>query len=165
MVKFKKIKLTQGKYALVDVEDFAFLNQWKWFFQRNPKDKTGYAMRNGPPDASGKRGMLRMHRVLISDVASVDHVNGNGLDNRRKNLRAATLYQQATNKGACSHKKTAGCKGVSIVRDRNKVPTYWIARITVQKKRIYLGTFPTHRHATRAYIAAAKQHHGEFAKW
>lgn len=94
-----------------------------------------------------------------------DHKNGNGLNNRRKNLRPANKYQQAQNKGICAHKKSKGCKGVSIVKDRNGVPAYWIARITVMGKRKYLGVFKNHVAASRAYIKAAKELHGEYARW
>jgi hypothetical protein len=163
MQRYKKIKLTQGKWALVDVEDYPLISGLKWYFDKNTKDKTGYAFRNAPT-INGKRGKrIRMHTFLMG--ANVDHKNGNGLDNRRSNLRISTKYQQAFNKGVHSHKKSLGCKGVSIVKDKKGVPKYWIDRITFEKTRIYLGTFKTHVAASRAYIKKAKELHGEFAKW
>ncbi len=56
----KRIKLTQGKYTLVDNEDFEWLNQFKWYL------KKGYAIRNKPVDGNGKRGTLFMHRVILN---------------------------------------------------------------------------------------------------
>ena len=163
MQRFKKIKLTQGKYALVDAEDFEWLSQWKWSFDIRKGDKTGYAFRNTRMD-EGTRRRLRMHNEILGS-SGIDHVNGNGLDNRKQNLRPATGHQQAYNKGVHSHKKSKGCKGVSIVKDRNGIPAYWIARITVKGERKYLGTFRNHIAASRAYIKAAKEFHGEFARW
>lgn len=163
MQRFKKIKLTQGKYALVDAEDFEWLSQWKWFYHLHPKDKTGYACTNGKYIGGKRLPKTRMHNLIFGK--RVDHINGNGLDNRRKNLREADTFQQAYNKGVQKHKKTLGCKGVSITRDHNGVQKYWIARITVRGERIYLGTFKNHIAASRAYIKAAKKYHGEFARW
>lgn len=159
----KKIPLSQGKYALVDDEDFDFLSQWKWFFYKAKRDKYGYAHRNSTVDEGKPRRRIRMHQQLIGN--GVDHANGNGLDNRRKNLRKADKHQQSYNKSIHSHKKSLGCKGVSIVKDKKGIPAYWIARITVKGSRIYLGTFKNHIAASRAYIKKAKELHGKFARW
>ncbi len=157
----RKIPLTLGKYALVDAADFEFLNSWKWYY--GPCSKTGYAKRNTKTSEGKPRKTVRMHEVIFGKHA--DHVNGNGLDNRRKNLRKASPQQQAYNKSVCKNKKTLGCKGVSITRDKKGIPKYWIARITVRGKRHYLGTFPNHKAASNAYIKKAKELHGEFARW
>lgn len=163
MQSFKKIKLSQGKYALVDKQDYNWLSNWTWYFWKNPKDKTGYAFTNGKYIKGKCLKKVRMHQMILGEPC--DHKNGNGLDNRRCNLRPANKFQQAWNKGIHHHKKSKGCKGVSIVKDRNGIPAYWIARITVNKKRIYLGVFKNHIAASRAYIKAAKKYHGEFARW
>jgi hypothetical protein len=163
MQRFKKIKLTQGKCALVDADNYERVSELKWHFYKLKKDKTGYAFSNGKY-ANGKRlPKVRMHVFIFGENS--DHVNGNGLDNRKNNLRKADQFQQAWNKGVNKSKKSFGCKGVSIVKDRNGVPAYWIARITIRKNRIYLGTFKNQVAATRAYIKKAKELHGEFAKW
>lgn len=163
MQRLKKIKLTRGKYALVDAEDFIWLSQWKWFFDIRKGDKTGYAFTNGKYVKGKRLPKVRMHNLIMG--RGVDHINGSGIDNRRKNLRKADKFQQAYNTGRKKYKKTKGCKGVSITRDRNGVQKYWIARITVNGNRIYLGTFKNHTAASRAYIKAAKKYHGEFARW
>ena len=163
----KKIKLTQGKYALVDNEDFEYLNQWKWCFHKTPKDTQGYAIRSGYCRKTGKRSRIAIHRVIVKAKLGeiCDHRNGNGLDNRRKNLRTCTLEQSARNKKASRRKKLNAIKGVTIIKNNSGIPSYWIARITHNKKRIYLGTFKTKRAAEKAYKQAALKFHGEFAKW
>lgn len=163
----KKIKLTQGKYALVDDEDFEYLNQWKWFFTKNPKDTQGYAVRSGYCKKTKKRTRIAMHRIIVQAKPGeiCDHINGNGLDNTKSNLRVCTSFESSWNKKTFSTKKLKAIKGVTIVKDKHGVPSYWIARITVNKTRIYLGTFKTKELAEQAYKEAAIKFHGEFAKW
>lgn len=162
MQSFKKIKLSQGKYALVDKQDYNWLSQYRWHYIKPTHAKTGYAVTKRK--ILKKQGnILRMHTLIFG--GSCDHKNGNGLDNRRSNLRKASPLQQTYNQGRKKNKKSLGCKGVSIVRNWKGVPSYWIARIAVNKKRIYLGIFKNHIAASRAYIKAAKKYHGEFARW
>lgn len=162
MQSFKRIKLSQNQYALVDRSDYSWLSKFNWHYLKKSHSRTGYAITK--KRIIEKQGnVLRMHTLIFG--GSCDHKNGNGLDNRRSNLRAATFVQQAQNRGKSKRKKTLGCKGVSIVRNWRGVPSYWIARITINRKRIYLGTFKNHIAASRAYIRAAKKYHGEFARW
>ena len=163
MQRFRKIKLTQGKYALVDAEDFEWLSRWKWHYHKHPKDKVGYAATNGKYENKKRLPRIRMHNLIFGK--NVDHINGNGIDNRKSNLRIADKYQQAYNKSVHVHKKSLGCKGVSVVKDKKGILSYWIARISIKGERIYLGTFKNHIAASRAYIKAAKKYHGEFARW
>lgn len=163
----KKIPLTQGKFALVDDEDFEFLNQWKWFFHINPKDSSGYAIRNGTRSATGTRRRIAMHRVLMKakkkDIC--DHKNGNGLDNRKNNLRLCDKFQSCWNRRKSIRKKLNALKGVTKVKNHRGIPTYWIARICFKGTRIYLGTFKTKKLAESAYKKKALELHKEFAKW
>lgn len=87
-----------------------------------------------------------------------DHINGNGLDNRRENLRLATRSQNSINRGKQSNNKS-GYKGVSW----NKRDKRWTAQITINKHIINLGGFDTPEQAYEAYKEAAKQYHGTFA--
>lgn len=100
----RKIRLTKGKYALVDDEDFDFLNQWNWTFDK-------YAYRQ---DWKSKITKVYMHRVLMqpSQGLMVDHINRNKLDNRRKNLRIVTASQNGMNRGL-SPKNKSGYSGIS----------------------------------------------------
>jgi len=111
----KKIKLTQGRYALVDDEDFNWLNQWKWCFDRS----NGYAHRN--QWVNGKNRKIYMHRIILGNPRGIlikvetDHKNRNKLDNRRKNLRVVTRSENVLNKGLQSN-NTSGIPGVTLYK-------------------------------------------------
>lgn len=156
----KKILLTQEKFALVDEEDFEYLNQWKWHFC-----KSGYAVRNCWPE--GKSGVcktIRMHRVIMNTPRhlQVDHINGNRLDNRKINLRNCTQAQNAMNKGADS-KTNRPYKGVSWW-EYNGRPGKWIAQIRHNRKSIHIGVYKSANEAALAYNIKAKELFGEYAR-
>ena len=148
----QEIPLTQGRVALVDAEDFERLTQWSWCFSH------GYAVRG--ERLGGTHRLVYMHRHVLGlkshDGCCVDHVNGNGLDNRRCNLRVATQAENNRNRRAtpCRH------KGISFDH-RYRRP--WRARIMVARRTIELGRFATAEQAARAYDRAAREHFGEFA--
>ena len=125
----KKIRLTQGKFALVDDDDFDWLNQWKWQFTKN-----GYA----GTDFGGRKNKKKilMHRLIneTPDSFVTDHVNRNKLDNRRNNLRTVTQRQNTLNSNL-SKNNTSGHNGVDWYKNR------WVARIKFNYKNIYLGRF------------------------
>lgn len=153
----KKIKLTQGKYALVDNKDFERLNKFKWHFKskKNKFHGTGYAYKWG---ANNKR-MFMHHMVLKRKNGKFnDHINGNGLDNRRKNLRYCSAAQNMWNRGKYL-KNNSKYKGAHW-HTTNKT---WVANISVNGKQFHLGTFESEICAAKAYNVAAKKHHGEFA--
>lgn len=103
------------------------------------------------------RAATRMHRLLLPDAPIVDHINGNGLDNRRENLRAATSRENARNRrGKCG--ATAGFKGV--FSDGNG---RWRARIYLGGRNVNLGSHDTPEAAALAYDAAARDEWGDFA--
>ena len=107
---------------------------------------------------------VHIHRhILVLDGCSlkglcVDHINGNKLDNRAKNLRVATHSQNGCNRGKQKN-NTSGFKGVSW-DDSNKA---WRAQISVTKKQIYLGCYQCPKEAHDVYLAAAQKYHGEFS--
>lgn len=144
-----EIKLTQGRVALVDDSDLEFLLQWKWCAHR--KANTTYAVRS--QYTCGVWKTIAMH-TAITGYAYVDHKNGNGLDNRRANLREATVLSNNHNR-----RPDAGhaFKGVTPVKDR------WRARILLSGRRVSLGTFSTPEEAARAYDRAAHQQDPEFS--
>lgn len=148
------IPLTQGKFTLVDADDYDWLTQWKWWC-----DSTGYA--SGIPE---KRRQMRLHRFILAAPRGlyVDHINRDKLDNRRSNLRVCTQQDNSRNSPPRS---TAGrsspYKGVSI--DRQYQIEKWQAVIHCNGKRVHLGHFNSEIAAALAYNEAARKIFGEFA--
>jgi len=87
---FRRIPLIQGKYAIVDPENYDGEAKHKWHIARGYG--TFYAVRNTGRHRGGKRIVLKMHREILKDPASmfVDHIHHNGMDNRNANLRPAS---------------------------------------------------------------------------
>jgi len=153
----RKIELTQGKYALVDDEDFEWLSQWKWFACKYGVQY--YALR-GHPSNNGRR-MHYMHREILNlkpnDDKLSDHINHNGLDNRRYNLRVVT--RRENNQNRRSFKGGSKYRGVSRCTKGNK----WRARISSYEKEYFIGHFINEIEAARAYDTKAEEIFGEFA--
>jgi hypothetical protein len=149
----KEIPLTQGKVAIVDDEDYEYLNQWKWCVT-----DTGYAIRQA--SRPSKKG-IRMHRVIMQtpDGMDTDHINGNKLDNRRCNLRICTRSQNLQNSLAHSN-NTSGRKGVSWSTLHQK----WVAQIKTNTGYHYLGLFSDIADAVKTYDVAARKYFMEFAR-
>jgi hypothetical protein len=129
----KYIKLTKGKKAIVDDEDFNYLNQFKWHYQSQ-----GYAARNGIM-VNRKRGdIILMHRVVNETPNNLitDHINRNKLDNRKSNLRTVTYSVNHLNKNKPVN-NTSGYKGVHWDKSKNK----WRAKAQYKSKQIHLGDF------------------------
>lgn len=147
----KSISLTQGKFALVDDEDYEYLNQWKWFYN------DGYAVRNSPRP---HQTTIRMHRVIAKtpDDMETDHINGNKLDNQSKNLRICSHSNNQRNTVKKSN-NTSGYKGVSWDKSFKK----WASSINIDGRRKKLGRFNDPVEAARAYDKAAFIYYGEFA--
>lgn len=156
----KKIPLTQNKYALVDSDDYDFLNQWKWFYSN------GYAVRYvtlNKEDGGKKNKIIWMHRVInqTPDGMHTDHINNNRADNRKINLRSCTVSQNRRNV-----KKTA--RGKSEYKGIFSCPNgKWRACLTItengKRKSIYFGTHDSQEKAAMAYDDGAIKYFGEFA--
>ena len=156
----KEIKLTQGKVALVDDEDFEYLNQWKWQANKK-KSKKFYAWRGKKID--GRYRMIYLHRFLLKLTDKkifVDHVNMDTLDNRKENLRICTHSQNQMNTNKNS-RNSLGYKGITYDKRVNR----YYASITLDKKTFYLGGYIDPIDAAKAYNKAAIKFFGEFAKF
>jgi len=153
----KKIPLTQGKFALVDDEDYDYLMQWKWHAIR--AKATFYAVRS--VYIKGKRCRIRMHRVILKTPVGLltDHRDHNGLNNTRGNLRVATKSQNAMN-SVCRSNSISGYKGVVWRKDRAK----WTAQIFMNRKGLRLGAFTCPMQAAKAYDKKARELFGEYAR-
>lgn len=146
----KEIPLTQGKVALVDDEDFEWLLQWKWHAEKH--GRTWYARGK----VNGK--LISMHCIIMNTPAGkvTDHASGNGLDNRRDNLRVCTKYENRCN--TRKHRDNSHSFKGTFRHGKN-----WSARIHIYGKDIHLGTYLTEVEAAHAYDSAAREIHGKFA--
>lgn len=144
----KELRLTKGKVALVDDDDFEHLLSLRLLWSLN-----------GPYAFNGRLGLL--HRYLLGlkkGDPDVDHKNGDKLDCRRENLRFCTDVQNQQNrrKKFCGHSRFKGAHW-------DRTHGWWLARIRVDGKLIYLGVFDTDKDAGAAYNKAATEFFGEFA--
>lgn len=151
----KLIELTQGKFAMVDDEDYELLIQYRWQYHKS----SGYAVHSFRVNPN-KTDLISMQRFLLgSDIKSrIDHKDLNRLNNQRSNLRFCTLSQNQYNREKQKN-NTSGYKGVTYRKDNDRYQSY----IGVNNNRIHLGYFKTPEEAALRYNVAAKEYHGEFA--
>jgi len=153
----KKIQLTQGKATIIDDFDFERLNQHKrhvvkihgiWYAARHLLMK------------SGKRKKIYMQNEILKCKKGelIDHIDGDGLNNQRSNLRVATHSQNMRN-SKIPINNTSGYKGVYWSKEKNK----WCAQIKIDYKNKHLGYFDNKIDAAKAYNEGALKYHGEFA--
>lgn len=154
------IALSQGQHAVVDDGDYDWLSKWKWCASKGRH--CYYAVR--AEKTGDKYTFIYMHRVINGTPLgkSTDHIDGDGLNNTRANLRTATGQQNAANMRR--HRDgSSRFKGVSRNPDPGPLnPKPWIAHIGINGKASHLGTFLTEEEAVEAYTNAAKEAFGEF---
>lgn len=148
------VPLTKGYEAVIDAADVPLIAGVCWTAAED--GNTVYAYRRSKAD-----GLVRMHRLLTGADRSldVDHRDGDGLNNRRANLRTATRSQNISNMRITA-RNTSGYKGVYWHVKSEK----WCANIRVSGKLHYLGTHPTIEAAAEAYAKASAELHGEFGR-
>lgn len=143
------VATSKNRVTMTDVRDKELLEQRAWTLS------DGYAV---------AAGAVKLHRLIIgaSPGQIVDHINGDRLDNRRANLRFCTWGQNLQNKRKTGRGRAplSPYKGVTYFSAQNK----WAARITSDRKRVFLGYFDNDEDAAKAYDLAAKDMFGEFAR-
>jgi hypothetical protein len=163
-----RVQLSKGKEAQIDEID-EDLTKLKWCTNQFGREtsKVWYALRKGP-EKDGKQTSILMHRVILERILGrklekgeqCDHINHDGLDNRRNNIRLATKQENNRNQCIRNVEKTSKYKGVYWHADRNK----WRAGIVINKTGKHLGYFIDEKEAAKAYNNAATELFGEFAK-
>lgn len=147
----------QSFICYIDTADYPLVKDYRWRAVAFHRSCTFYARANF--GNRPHRSTIFMHRLLLPGaLLSIDHKDGNGLNNRRDNLRPATQSQQTANCSKRTNVLTASrFKGVSKSGER------FYAYVRINGKRKHLGTYSTEAEAALAYDEAAKKHFGEFA--
>lgn len=153
----KTIELSKrGKYkglyfALVDDSDFDYLNEYNWSVMLPYKSKYAGTFNNNK--------MILMHRLIMDapNVLEVDHIDHNGLNNQKSNLRICLHWQNISNR-SMQYNNTLGFKGVSFDKNRKK----WVVQIQSRGTK-YIKRFDDKYDAARHYDLKIGELCGEFA--
>lgn len=153
------IPLTNGEMVILDATDYKIVKHFVWRGQQYAGRGFTYAVGSIRNLKSGKYTPVAMHRLILGATAKehVDHKNGNGLDNRRGNLRLCSIAENVRNQHA--RRGVSRYKGVTWCKQTKK----WYARIKRDRRSYYLGRFSSERTAALAYDQAALRLHEDFA--
>lgn len=155
MTMTKQLELTKGQFALVDEEDYERLSQFSWHVvQKRPGGKF-YAGRSIRVD--GKRKNIRLHHEVYGSTIMLDHINGDGLDNRKSNLRPCNNTQNKQNVKKQRGSSSSIYKGVSLRKGK------WRVTIKANGKHTELGSYNCEIEAAKVYDKAALLYFKEFA--
>lgn len=152
----KEIPLTKGKVAIVSDEDYEELSKYNWHAKVG--NKTFYAMRSIKTGVNKQKNIF-MHRVIMQTPKDMvtDHIDGNGLNNQRENLRLCTHSENLRNRKKNTN-NTSGYKGVCW----NKVYKKWQAQLCFNSKVMNLGCFLEKEDAYKAYCEASEKYHKDY---
>lgn len=155
----RAIPLTKGKFAIVDDEDFPYLNAYKW--QAVLKGSVRWYARRGHGDRDHIRSVY-MHRQIMNTPkgTQIDHIDGNGLNNTKTNLRFTTDSQNLMN----SRKPRKGWRTSSQYKGVYWHKYRWRAVIKKEGRIIVIGHFDSELEAAKAYDAKAKELFGQYAR-
>ena len=154
----------EGKVTLIDQDDYLKFKDFNWWVIDKDSGRL-YAIRSTGKYLNGVKQNKKyyLHREIMNVKSGeyVDHINGNTLDNRKNNLRVCTNAENSRNsRGQTTNRKYSSFKGVK----KNKNCSTWSARITIDGKETYLGSFKTELEAAEKYNEAAIKYFKEFAK-
>lgn len=144
----QRIALSQGRFALVDDEDYEWLNQWKWCAARSSKTDHYYAQRS--VYQNGKQTLIKMHRFIMNPPANlfIDHIDGDGLNNQRSNLRIVNMRQNMQNQRIKIRQRSSRYVGVYYEKHKKR----WRAQIEIDHQNVHLGSYATEEEAYAAYL-------------
>lgn len=143
--------------VIIDDADWPDVKNYKWHVAIQKRRKAIYARRNIYRNGSRTPIEMTLHKQLTG-YAMTDHINGNGLDCRRANMRPATVSQNRHNVGIRKD-NASGYKGVCFEKSSDR----WVARIQIAGKNKTVGRYKTKQQAALAYNVAARKYHGEYA--
>ncbi len=155
----KTIKLTQGKFAFIDDEDFERVSKYKWYAVKNKKQ---FYVKRGENMGNNKIKHYSLHHEIMGKIpkgfTNIDHIDRNPLNNQKSNLRFCTFSQNMQNRRKQSN-NSSGYNGVTWHKKSQK----WRAETRFNKKHISLGLYVNIKDAAKAYNKFALEHHKEFA--
>jgi hypothetical protein len=156
---YRKIYLGEGKFTTVSPIDYYQFNVFHWYAE--VKGYNTYAVRAVSVPEKRRTRIVSMHREIMNHPEGhvVDHKNGDGLDNRRSNLRKATKAQNMHNR---RKRKNTSSKYIGV--SFHKTYKAWVSQIVHEGKRRWIGKFESEIEAARAFDEAAEKYHGEFAR-
>jgi hypothetical protein len=154
----KQILLPNGLIATVDDEDYERVKGFRWIACRRGKHQILFYV----------NAVVSLHRLILGlapdDKGVVDHIDGDGLNNCRSNLRVGTVAENSKNRRKIRPSKSGSqYKGVSFMKKTYKLRKPWRAQIFVDGKSLHLGYYATDREGAAAYNEAAREYYGEFA--
>lgn len=147
-----EIVLTNGGIALIDEEDCEQVATRKWY--RSDAKRTAYAKATDHTDPRW------MHQFVLKTFEEIDHRDGNGLDNRKQNLRLTTRNDNVQNAAKRGVNPTSVYKGVYF----NKLTKKWVAQVCIDYKTTHLGSFDNEIDAAIAYDTAVIELRGNHAR-
>lgn len=163
----KRIKLPDGQIAIIDKDDYWIKDTFPCWRANQKEKKYVTVVRWIKTEFGSAREEYKLHRLVMkvqkNSCKNVDHINRNPLDNRKCNLRFASFYQNMRNRQLRDRSKfTSIYQGVRNVKSKNKTNP-WMAAISIRRKLLTIGHFPTEKEAALAYNNRAKELFGDFA--